>query len=145
MVADVSAVLTPDAAEARRTSTRLQRVGGDGHKVGGARDRVSGMSPTGREFAGGLAKDASGRTVHFPCLIGTDLLNTFFFFLLRHKFTLYLGVDACFRLKRRLVSNELKDPGLGNGWAYMVEDTEYQKYLLDVTDQKEVRVRASYR
>ncbi|KAJ7429706.1 hypothetical protein B0H11DRAFT_2166764 [Mycena galericulata] len=56
----------------------------------------------------------------------------------RHKFTLYLALDACFRLKRRLVSSELKDPALGTGWAYMVEDEEYRAYLRGVTDQKEM-------
>jgi hypothetical protein len=41
-------------------------------------------------------------------------------------------------MKRGLVSSELKDPGLGTGWAYMTEDVPYRKYLLTVTDQKEV-------
>jgi hypothetical protein len=47
-------------------------------------------------------------------------------------------MDACFRLKWRLVSSELKDPALGSGWAYTVETGPYRKYLLTVTDQKEV-------
>ncbi|KAJ7030837.1 hypothetical protein C8F04DRAFT_1186481 [Mycena alexandri] len=42
------------------------------------------------------------------------------------------------RLKRGLVSSELKDPGLGTGWAYMTEDVPYRNYLLTVTDQKEM-------
>jgi hypothetical protein len=50
-----------------------------------------------------------------------------------------LALDACFRLKRRLVSTELKDPGLGTGWAYMVENEVYRSWLLTATDQKEVR------
>ncbi len=48
-------------------------------------------------------------------------------------------MDACFRLKHRMVSSELKDPGLGTGWAYMAESAPYCRYLLGVTDQKEVR------
>ncbi|KAF8134657.1 hypothetical protein K438DRAFT_1547594, partial [Mycena galopus ATCC 62051] len=52
-------------------------------------------------------------------------------------YTLFLALDACFRLKHELVSSELKDPGLGTGWAYMVENEEYHQYLLSVTDQKE--------
>ncbi|KAJ7441783.1 hypothetical protein B0H11DRAFT_2251843 [Mycena galericulata] len=56
----------------------------------------------------------------------------------KHKVTLYLGLDACFRLKRRLVSSELKDPDLGSGWAYMVENAPYREYLRGVTDQKEM-------
>ncbi|KAJ7753859.1 hypothetical protein B0H16DRAFT_1316820, partial [Mycena metata] len=55
----------------------------------------------------------------------------------RFIYTLFLALDACFRLKRGLVSSELKDPGLGTGWAYMTENIEYRKYLLTVTDQKE--------
>ncbi|KAJ7024986.1 hypothetical protein C8F04DRAFT_968337, partial [Mycena alexandri] len=53
-------------------------------------------------------------------------------------YILFLAIDACFRLKRRLISSELKDPPLGSGWAYMVENTKYREYLLLVTDQKEM-------
>ncbi|KAJ7635987.1 hypothetical protein DFH06DRAFT_1002998, partial [Mycena polygramma] len=56
----------------------------------------------------------------------------------RFLYTFFLALDACFRLKRRLVSNELKDPGLGTGWAYMVENEPYREYLRTVTDQKEM-------
>ncbi|KAJ7731027.1 hypothetical protein B0H16DRAFT_1773254 [Mycena metata] len=55
-----------------------------------------------------------------------------------HLFTLYLALDACFRLKRRLISSELRDPGLGTGWAYMTENGPYREYLRTVTDQKEM-------
>jgi hypothetical protein len=58
----------------------------------------------------------------------------------RFLYILYIAIDACFRLKRRLVSSERKDPGLGTGWAYFTEDMPYRKYLLSVTDQKEVRM-----
>ncbi|KAJ7851560.1 hypothetical protein B0H13DRAFT_2360052 [Mycena leptocephala] len=56
----------------------------------------------------------------------------------RALYILFLAMDACFRLKRRMVSSELKDPGLGTGWAYMVESALYRRYLLGVTDQKEM-------
>ncbi|KAJ7821058.1 hypothetical protein B0H13DRAFT_1920967 [Mycena leptocephala] len=56
----------------------------------------------------------------------------------RALYILFLAMDACFRLKRRMVSSELKDPGLGTGWAYMVESAPYRRYLLGVTDQKEM-------
>ncbi|KAJ7711496.1 hypothetical protein B0H16DRAFT_1745106 [Mycena metata] len=55
-----------------------------------------------------------------------------------HIFTLYLALDACFRLKRRLISSEMRDPALGSGWAYMVENGPYREYLRTVTDQKEM-------
>jgi hypothetical protein len=38
-----------------------------------------------------------------------------------------------------MISSELKDPGLGTGWAYVTENAPYRHYLLTVTDQKEVR------
>ncbi|KAJ7805536.1 hypothetical protein B0H14DRAFT_3485065 [Mycena olivaceomarginata] len=52
-------------------------------------------------------------------------------------YILFIAIDTCFRLKRRLVSSVLKDPSLGSGWAYMVETMLYRSYLLTVTDQKE--------
>lgn len=54
-------------------------------------------------------------------------------------------MDACFRLKRRLVSSELKDPSLGPGWGYVVENAAYHEYLLTVTDQKEVSKKKEWR
>ena len=51
---------------------------------------------------------------------------------------LIIAIDACFRLKRRLVSSEAKDPGLATGLAYFVPDQPYRGYLLTKTDQKEV-------
>ncbi|KAJ7357933.1 hypothetical protein DFH08DRAFT_648781, partial [Mycena albidolilacea] len=56
----------------------------------------------------------------------------------RFIYTLFLALDACFRLKRGLVSSELKDPGLGTGMSYMLENVPYREYLLGVTDQKEM-------
>ncbi|KAJ6516514.1 hypothetical protein C8R45DRAFT_809791 [Mycena sanguinolenta] len=47
----------------------------------------------------------------------------------RFLYTLFIALDACFRLKRRLVSSELKDPDLGSSWAYMVETVPYRDYL----------------
>ncbi|KAJ7768414.1 hypothetical protein B0H16DRAFT_1308210 [Mycena metata] len=56
----------------------------------------------------------------------------------RFLYTLFLALDACFRLKRRLVSSELRDPGLGTGWAYFVEQEPYHAYLLTTTNQTEM-------
>ncbi|KAF7330698.1 hypothetical protein MSAN_02447900 [Mycena sanguinolenta] len=55
----------------------------------------------------------------------------------RFLYILFMALDACFRLKRRLVSSDLWDPGLGTGWAYFVENEPYRQYLLTVTDQNE--------
>ncbi|KAJ6467014.1 hypothetical protein C8R45DRAFT_1106429 [Mycena sanguinolenta] len=56
----------------------------------------------------------------------------------RFLYVLFLALDACFRLKCRLVSSDLRDPGLGTGWAYFVENEPYRQYLLSVTDQDEI-------
>ena len=56
----------------------------------------------------------------------------------RFLYTLVVAVDACFRLKRRTVSNEHKDPILGSGWGYFVEDGPYREHLLKYVDQQEV-------
>ncbi|KAJ7354143.1 hypothetical protein DFH08DRAFT_912737 [Mycena albidolilacea] len=50
----------------------------------------------------------------------------------------FIALNACFRLKRRMILSEIKDPGLGTGWAYVTENLPYQHYLLGVTDQKEM-------
>jgi hypothetical protein len=57
----------------------------------------------------------------------------------RFLYILFIALDACFRLKRRMISSEFKDPGLGTGWAYVMENPPYCHYLLGVTEQKEVR------
>ncbi|KAJ7084767.1 hypothetical protein B0H15DRAFT_951268 [Mycena belliarum] len=50
----------------------------------------------------------------------------------------FIALDACFRLKRRLISSDLRDPGLGTGWSYFTENEQYRQFLLTVTDQKEM-------
>jgi hypothetical protein len=47
-------------------------------------------------------------------------------------------MDACFRLKRRIVSSHAKDPSLSQGNAYFTEEGLYRKHLLKYTDQEEV-------
>ncbi|KAJ7754410.1 hypothetical protein B0H14DRAFT_3096699 [Mycena olivaceomarginata] len=56
----------------------------------------------------------------------------------RFIYVLFLALDACFRLKRGLVSSELKDLGLGTGMAYLLENVEFREYLLTVMDQVEI-------
>ncbi|KAK7018429.1 CxC2 domain-containing protein [Favolaschia claudopus] len=56
----------------------------------------------------------------------------------RFLYTFFLALDACFRLKRRLISSALRDPGLGTGWSYFLEPEPYRKYLLTVTKQDEM-------
>lgn len=47
----------------------------------------------------------------------------------RFLYRLFLGMDANFRLKRRMVSNNASDPSLSNGWSYFVEEDNYKEFL----------------
>ena len=40
-----------------------------------------------------------------------------------------MAIDANFRLKRKDVSTDEKDPGLNRGFSYFVEETEYKQHL----------------
>ncbi|KAF7305824.1 CxC2 domain-containing protein [Mycena chlorophos] len=53
-------------------------------------------------------------------------------------YTQFIAVDACFRLKRGMVSSNVKDPPLSDGWGYMVEGRPYREYLLTIKDQEEI-------
>ncbi|KAK7434738.1 hypothetical protein VKT23_020034 [Stygiomarasmius scandens] len=57
---------------------------------------------------------------------------------LKFLYNQFVAIDACFRLKRRLVSSEAKDPGLGTGWSYFVEDPTFRDFLKTVTTQTEM-------
>ncbi|KAG1762145.1 hypothetical protein EDD22DRAFT_979916 [Suillus occidentalis] len=47
----------------------------------------------------------------------------------RWLYGLFLAIDANFRLKRRLVSTDSKDPGLSRGWGYFVEEAKYKAHI----------------
>ncbi|KAK7022765.1 hypothetical protein VNI00_016968 [Paramarasmius palmivorus] len=53
---------------------------------------------------------------------------------LYHKF---ISLDACFRLKRRDISSEIKDPGLLTGKAYYVTQEPFQTWAKTLGEQKE--------
>ncbi|KAJ7602950.1 hypothetical protein DFH06DRAFT_1350766 [Mycena polygramma] len=54
-------------------------------------------------------------------------------------YALYLAIDANFRLKRKDVSSEKKDPGLVKGWAFFGDVTHYMTHLDKFWDQKQDR------
>ncbi|KAJ6452905.1 hypothetical protein DFH09DRAFT_1351463 [Mycena vulgaris] len=54
-------------------------------------------------------------------------------------YALFLAMDANFRLKRKDVSSEEADPGLGPGWAFFCEVTAYMEHLAENWDQKQER------
>ncbi|KAG2037090.1 hypothetical protein BDR03DRAFT_934153 [Suillus americanus] len=47
----------------------------------------------------------------------------------RWIYSLFLAIDANFRLKQRLVSSDDRDPGLSQGWGYFVKESNYKAYL----------------
>ena len=49
--------------------------------------------------------------------------------LTRWLYTLFIGIDANFRLKRLNVSNDTRDPGLNHGYAYIVNEVKFKDYL----------------
>ncbi|OSC99710.1 hypothetical protein PYCCODRAFT_1372594 [Trametes coccinea BRFM310] len=57
---------------------------------------------------------------------------------LKFLYALTVAIDACFRLKRRAVSSEDKDPILGSGWGCFVEDTGFREILAQYGDQQEM-------
>ncbi|KAJ3751974.1 hypothetical protein EV360DRAFT_75765 [Lentinula raphanica] len=56
----------------------------------------------------------------------------------RYLYWIFFAIDACFRLKRRLVSSEARDPDLDVGGSYFTEDGQFREYLRAVTDQQEI-------
>jgi hypothetical protein len=68
----------------------------------------------------------------------------------RFLFTIFFAIDACFRLKRKKISNWLADPSIQDGWSYFVRSLEYMEFVKTLGEQKEVsffnylwRIRAS--
>ncbi|KAJ7279177.1 hypothetical protein C8J57DRAFT_1713062 [Mycena rebaudengoi] len=54
-------------------------------------------------------------------------------------YALFLAIDANFRLKRKDVSSEEKDPGLGPGWAFFCEVKAYMEHVKQHWDQPQDR------
>ncbi|KAG2006690.1 hypothetical protein CC2G_014446 [Coprinopsis cinerea AmutBmut pab1-1] len=47
----------------------------------------------------------------------------------RYIYQLFLALDANFRLRRKDVSSDEKDPGLNKGYAYIVEENQFKAHL----------------
>lgn len=56
---------------------------------------------------------------------------------LRWLYTLYLSVDANFKLRSK--DRGAQDVYLGPGWAYVVEETKYKDHIKQFANTKEVR------
>jgi hypothetical protein len=55
----------------------------------------------------------------------------------RFLYALFLAIDANFRLMRKDVSSEEKDPGLVRGWGFFGDVTKYMAHLEKHWDQKQ--------
>ncbi|KAJ7903747.1 hypothetical protein B0H14DRAFT_3421928 [Mycena olivaceomarginata] len=57
---------------------------------------------------------------------------------MRFLYTIFLAIDACFRLKRKKISSWLADPSLQDGWAYFVRSFTYEDFVKTLGEQKEM-------
>ncbi|KAF8208554.1 hypothetical protein K438DRAFT_1961156 [Mycena galopus ATCC 62051] len=56
----------------------------------------------------------------------------------RFLYTIFLAIDACFRLKRKKISSWAADLSLQDGWAYFVPSAGYMAWVKTLGDQKEM-------
>ncbi|KAG2127943.1 hypothetical protein DEU56DRAFT_872715 [Suillus clintonianus] len=52
----------------------------------------------------------------------------------RWMYALFVAIDANFRLKQKVVSNNFTDPSLSRGWTYFVEEAGYKEFLAEKID-----------
>ncbi|KAJ7729886.1 hypothetical protein B0H14DRAFT_3518191 [Mycena olivaceomarginata] len=57
---------------------------------------------------------------------------------MRFLYTIFLAIDACFRLKRKKISSWLRDPSLQDGWAYFVRSFLYEDFVKTLGEQTEM-------
>jgi hypothetical protein len=60
---------------------------------------------------------------------------------LRFLYAVYWAIDACFRLKRKMISSWAADPSIQDGWAYFTAWKSYGPFVKTLGEQKEVRPR----
>ena len=65
---------------------------------------------------------------------GSQILLTYS----RWIYVQFIAVDANFRLKSK--NRQIKDPELGSGWSYFVENTTYTHHVAKPSHEKEVRM-----
>lgn len=54
----------------------------------------------------------------------------------RWIYTLFIALDACFRLKNK--DRKIKDPEMGSGWGYFVEEESYKQHIESYVEIEEV-------
>ncbi|KAG6819829.1 hypothetical protein H0H93_008178 [Arthromyces matolae] len=55
----------------------------------------------------------------------------------KYLYSLFIALDANFKLKRKAVSSEERDPSLGQGWAFFVEEDKYKAFLKEFWGDKQ--------
>ena len=53
-------------------------------------------------------------------------------------YTLFVAIDANFRLKRRAISNDARDPSMSSGWAFFVDGCTYREHLREHVNEADV-------
>lgn len=56
----------------------------------------------------------------------------------RFIYTTFVALDANFRLKRRAISNETRDPSMSAGWGHFIEGSAYREHLKNYVNQDDV-------
>ncbi|KAJ3536762.1 hypothetical protein NM688_g6792 [Phlebia brevispora] len=56
----------------------------------------------------------------------------------QYIYNMLIAIDVNFRLKRQAVSSNERDPALGSGWGYFVEDTRYREHVLKYANQEDI-------
>ena len=89
---------------------------------------MPGMSLAGEEHCSARIPPHVCLTPLFVCNL---MYSSQYYSLLRHLNTLFLAIDGCFKTK--LKECGIKDPDLGTGLAYMVNDDDYAEHLEQTT------------
>ncbi len=89
------------------------------------------MPATWKEHGSRMGKRFRRREVSTATYANSSLTNFSFLH------SLFIGIDANFRLKRKKASNDTNDPGLGHGIAYIVEEKAYKAHIANYTQEKE--------
>ncbi|KAG1906246.1 uncharacterized protein F5891DRAFT_1125633 [Suillus fuscotomentosus] len=58
---------------------------------------------------------------------------------IRWRYVLFLAIDANFRLKRKAISSDDRNPSLNSGWAYFVEERAYKQFLSEHSTERQER------
>jgi len=122
---------------------KLLKRAGRGHDSSGVFGTKPGelgiLCPTCPHPGKNLPDDWKSRPANeqYDCSLSRYISTNFDF---RFLYTFIACMDANFRLKNQLVSNYSVDPGLGTGWAYMVDRKPYEKYVLSKANEEDVRV-----